>query len=93
MKSILAPTEMLFFLPKTLNQRNRRGTFTPPENLLQDSKSIIHMKKRLLRMSVSLCLEFEAPFFVKVKAHLRHLGGKVVKVRSCFRRVRGRQED
>ena len=51
------------------------------------------MKKRLLRMSVSLCLEFEAPFFVKVKAHLRHLVGKVVKVRSCFRRVRGRQED
>ena len=41
------------------------------------------MKKRLLRMSVSLCLEFEAPFFVKVKAHLRHLGGKVVKVRQA----------
>ena len=34
-------------------------------------------------MSVSLCLEFEAPFFVKVKAHLRHLGGKVVKVRQA----------
>jgi len=42
-------------------------------------------------LKVSLCLEYEAPKLVKVKAHKRLLNGKVVKVRSYYRRVWGRR--
>lgn len=41
-------------------------------------------------MTVSLDLEFEATKLIKVKAHKRILNGKVVKVRSFYRRVEGR---
>lgn len=72
--------------------RNRanRGTSTPPEILLQDSKSYFMQKEKVIRVSVSLCLEYEAPKFVKVKAHTRRIKGKVVKVRTHYRRVVGR---
>ena len=46
--------------------------------------------KRSVHMTVSLDLEFEAPKLIKVKAHKRILNGKVVKVRSFYRRVEGR---
>ena len=42
-------------------------------------------------MKVSLDLEFEAPKLVRVKAHKRIQHGKVVKVRSYYRRVEGRR--
>ena len=48
------------------------------------------MQKKVIRMSVSLYLEFEAPKLVKVKAHKRIRNGKVQKVRSHYRRVWGR---
>ena len=47
-------------------------------------------KEKVVRLSVSLCLEYEAPKFVKVKAYTRQIKGKVVKVRSHYRRVVGR---
>ena len=42
---------------------------------------------KIIHLEVSLCLEYEAPKLVKVKAHLRNQNGKVVKVRSYYRRV------
>lgn len=47
-------------------------------------------KQKVIRMSVSLYLEFEAIKLVKVKAHKRIRNGKVEKVRSYYRRVWGR---
>ena len=47
-------------------------------------------KEKVIRLSVSLCLEYEAPKFVIVKAHTRRINDKVVKVRSHYRRVVGR---
>lgn len=46
---------------------------------------------KIKRLKVSLDLEFEAPKLVKVKAHKRIRNGKVVKVRSYYRRVEGRE--
>jgi len=46
---------------------------------------------KIFHLKVSLCLEYEAPKLVKVKAHKRLLNGKVVKVRSYYRRVWGRR--
>lgn len=47
--------------------------------------------KKIKRLKVSLDLEFEAAELVKVKAHKRIRNGKVVKVRSYYRRVEGRK--
>jgi hypothetical protein len=44
-----------------------------------------------IHIKVSLDLEFEAPKLVRVKAHRRIQNGKVVKVRSHYRRVEGRR--
>ena len=44
----------------------------------------------MLHLKVSVDLEFDAPKFVKVKAHQRVQNGKVVKVRPYYRRVWGR---
>ena len=44
-----------------------------------------------VRLKVSLDYEFEAPELVKVKTHKRILNGKIVKVRSYYRRVRRRK--
>lgn len=49
------------------------------------------MKNWCICMRMSLYLEFEAPTYVKVKAHTRRIGDKQVKVRPYFRRVRGRK--
>jgi hypothetical protein len=38
-------------------------------------------------MKVSLCLEFKAPVYVKVKAYKRVYNGRIVKVHSYYRRV------
>ena len=46
---------------------------------------------KIFRMKVSLDCEFEALELVKVKAHKRILNGKIVKVRSYYRRVRKRK--
>ena len=48
------------------------------------------MQKKVIRMCVSLYLEFEAPKLVKVKAYKRIRNDKVEKVRSYYRRVWGR---
>ena len=48
------------------------------------------MTEKVFRIRVSLCLEFKAPFFVKIKAYLRRCNGKFMKVRSHYRRVGGR---
>ncbi len=42
-------------------------------------------------LTVSLDCEFEAPELVKVNAYKRILNGKVVKVRSYYRRFRRRK--
>ena len=47
--------------------------------------------KKITRLKVSFKLEFEAPKLVRVKAHKRILNGKIVKVRSYYRRVWERQ--
>lgn len=47
----------------------------------------------IAHMKVSIDLEFDAPKLVKVKAHTRHIGDKVVKVRWHYRRVWGRKVD
>jgi hypothetical protein len=48
------------------------------------------MKKRFSIVCVSLCVEYMALKITKVKAHKRIRNGKVVKVRSYYRRVWGR---
>ena len=47
--------------------------------------------RKIFHLEVSLYSECEAPKLVKVKAHKRVLNGKVVKVRSYYRRVWGRR--
>lgn len=44
--------------------------------------------KKIIRLQVSLCLEFKTPKMTKVKAHQRIQKGRVVKVHSFFRRLR-----
>ena len=56
------------------------------QNILIKSNNYYQMHK-IVRLKVSLDYEFEAPRFVKVKAHKRTLGDKTVKVRSYYRRV------
>ena len=47
----------------------------------------IYFMKKIIELTVSLDLEFEAPKLVKVKAHWRLINGKIVKVRSHYRRI------
>ena len=46
--------------------------------------------EKIVRLSLSLYLEFEAPKLVKVKAYKRIRNGKVEMVRSHYRIVVGR---
>lgn len=46
--------------------------------------------EKIIRLRVSLSLEFKAPELVKVKAYQRIRYGKVEKVRSHYRIVVGR---
>ena len=46
--------------------------------------------RRNVRVSVSMDVVFSAPKLIIVKAHTRTINGKVVKVRSHYRRVEGR---
>ena len=59
-------------------------------NIFDEFTFIIIMKK-YVRLTVSLDCEFEAPELVNVKAHKRIIKGKIVKVRSYYRRVRRRK--
>lgn len=43
--------------------------------------------RKIVRLKVSLNCEFEAPDIAKVKAYRRFHNGKIVKVRSYYRRV------
>ncbi len=43
--------------------------------------------KQVIELTVNFDLEFEAPRLVKVKAHWRLINGKIVKVRSHYRRI------
>ena len=62
-----------------------------PITFYKDCKSSNHLSmKRFIRLSLNLCFEFGARQFIKVKAHTRIHNGKVVKVRSYYRRVWGR---
>jgi len=47
---------------------------------------------KILYLKVSMCLEHSACKLVKVKAHTRLINGKIVKVRSHYRRVEKRSE-
>ena len=47
-------------------------------------------KEKIIRLRVSLSIEFKAPKLVKVKAYRRIRNGKVEIVRSHFRIVVGR---
>ena len=47
----------------------------------------IYFMKKIIELTVSLDLEFEAHKLVKVKAHWRLINGKIVKVRSHYRRI------
>ena len=87
-KGISALTEMPFYSLKRNLQRACGVLLYPPDNLLQVSITII--MKRFVHLKVSLDLEFDAPQLVRVKAHTRICNGKVVKVRSYYRRVEGR---
>ena len=49
------------------------------------------MQKKILRVGLSLYLEFRIPIIVKVKAYTRIRNGKIEKVRSHYRSVWGRQ--
>ena len=46
------------------------------------------MRKTFL-MKVSLCFEFKAPKKTKVKADKRSHAGRLIKVRSYYRKLRG----
>ena len=46
--------------------------------------------KKTARMTVSMNVSFRAPKLIIVKAHTCTINGKVVKVRSHYRRVWGR---
>ena len=59
-------------------------------NILIKYQYFLQMHK-IVRLRVSLDCEFEALELVKVKAHKRILNGKIVKVRSYYRRVRKRK--
>ena len=43
--------------------------------------------ERDFSFSLSLCLEYKTPLFVRVKSYKRLYNGKVVKVRSHYRRI------
>ena len=53
-------------------------------------KIFIMKQKGVFRIGLSLCLGFEAPKLVKVKAYKRVRNGKVEIVRSHYRNVEGR---
>ena len=48
-------------------------------------------KERDFCFSLSLCLEYKTPKLVKVKSHKRLCNGKIVKVRSYYRRAVGHE--
>ena len=50
------------------------------------------MKKKVIHLSLSLYLECKALTFIKVKAHKRILNGKVIMVRSYYRRFGERRD-
>ena len=50
-----------------------------------------HYMNKIFHLEVSLYLECEAPKLVRVKAYKRNQHGKVVKVRSYYRRIWERQ--
>ena len=62
-----------------------------PKTFYRDSKSFNNLNmRRFIHVRLNLCFEFGAHKLIKVKAHMRNLNGKAVKVRSYYRRVWGR---
>lgn len=80
---------MPFSSQRKLKKEPKGYCRTLPKIFLQTSNH--HLMNKIKRLKVSLDLEFEAPKLVKVKAHKRIRNGKVVKVRSYYRRVEGRE--
>ena len=64
-----------------------KGYFSTPIEIL--SEIILTMHTRIIAFGFVLYLESETPKLVKVKAHTRIIGGKVVKIRPYYRRVWG----
>lgn len=76
-------TEIPF--PKEIKQK---GYSFRPTEILQGVNNNMYMKG-ILRIDLSLYLEHETPIYVKVRSHKRLYNGRIVKVRSYYRRVLG----
>lgn len=73
-----------------LIEREPQGYFLHLPKIFYGLKIYTMQTKKILRLRVSLSIEFKAPKLVKVKAYRRIRNGKVEIVRSHFRIVVGR---
>ena len=84
-KGISAHTGMPFLI-----EREPQGYFLHLPKIFYGLKIYEMKTEKIIRLRVSLSLEFKAPELVKVKAYQRIRNGKVEKVRSHYRIVVGR---
>ena len=84
-KGISAHTGMPFLI-----EREPQGYFLHLPKIFYGLKIYEMKTEKIIRLRVSLSLEFKAPKLVKVKAYQRIRNGKVEKVRSHYRIVVGR---
>ena len=84
-KGISAHTGMPFLI-----EREPQGYFLHLPKIFYGLKIYAMQTEKIIRLRVSLSLEFKAPKLVKVKAYQRIRNGKVEKVRSHYRIVVGR---
>lgn len=73
-----------------LIEREPQGYFLHLSKIFYGLKIYEMKTEKIIRLRVSLSLEFKAPELVKVKAYQRIRNGKVEKVRSHYRIVVGR---
>ena len=73
-----------------LIEREPQGYFLHLPKIFYGLKIYTMQTKKILRLRMSLSIEFKAPKLVKVKAYRRIRNGKVEIVRSHFRIVVGR---
>ena len=83
-KGISAHTGMPFLI-----EREPQGYFLHLSKIFYGLKIYEMKTEKIIRLRVSLSLEFKAPELVKVKAYQRIRNGKVEKVRSHYRIVVG----
>lgn len=84
-KGISAHTGMPFLI-----EREPQGYFLHLPKIFYGLKIYEMKTEKIIRLRVSLSLEFKAPKLVKVKAYQRIRNGKVEKVHSHYRIVVGR---